>query len=135
VVRLVFFLVTVISQTDCHPHRTSKVIISDNDAKRLVFAALDEEARRLPGLTLSPQKDTRRPRCLTFDVLWDNPGIGSAHVDFYRVDLRTAVLWNPVLCNTSPSRDTARLQDEFRKQNGVSMEEVRDSIAKTACCP
>ena len=65
------------------------------DAKRVVHASLSEEAKALPGLAIVPG-GVERGRCMHFDVLWSNPGTGSAHVAFYAVDLRSTALWTGV---------------------------------------
>lgn len=68
--------------------------LSVADGKALVYEALPSDTRRLPGLALEPGELESGGRCITFDVLWTNPAPGSAHVNFYTVDLWNAAVWS-----------------------------------------
>lgn len=68
--------------------------LSISDAKALVYRALPSDTKKLPGLSLELGKPENGGRCVTFDVLWTNPAPGSAHVDFYTVDLWNAAIWS-----------------------------------------
>jgi hypothetical protein len=104
------------------------------DAEALVLAALSRETKRLPGLSLDAAP--RRGRYITFDVLWNNPGPGSVHVDFYTVDLRSGELWRSILCEHVVSRTVARLQGKLRRRLGISPADVKRAIRdQTGCFP
>jgi hypothetical protein len=109
--------------------------ITTGEARRLVYQALPAEARRLPGLTLhlDDGRDKRR-WCAVFDVLWANPGLGSVHVAFYSVDMRTAEVWKPVACEHATNPSVRRLQRAIRKRLGVTEAELRAALARNPCC-
>jgi hypothetical protein len=105
-----------------------------SDARRLVLAALSKETKELPGLGVVPGR-TENARCMTLDVLWANPGVGSAHVAFYIVDLRTAAIWTGVtgvlsLVATPP---VVGLQRQLRRRVGSSDADYREAAEKHAC--
>ena|ERR1035438_8643201 len=103
-------------------------------ARSLVFAALSKETKKLPGLGVVAG-NIENGRCLTFDVLWSNPGIGSAHVDFYTVDLKTGTLWRGVtgVLELVSSPAVIRLQRDIRKSAGVGDAESREAVEKHPC--
>jgi hypothetical protein len=96
------------------------------EAEQLARAALTPEARRLPGLSLEPDKNPRR--CVTFDVLWSNPGPGSVHSQFLSVDLQTAEVWSPTVWRrlTTPALRTA--QRDLRTRLQISDAEVKKAL-------
>ena len=87
------------------PDNQSKAL-SISDAKALVHEALPSETKKLPGLSLEPGELQNGGHCVTFDVLWTNPGPGSAHINFYTVDLWNAAVWSgprpPAKLETGP---------------------------------
>jgi len=109
-------------------------LIRTSDATHLVREALPQQAKRLPGLSIA-SGPLERGRCITFEVLWDNPGIGSAHVNFYTVDLRTAVLWSGVVGTlrlvVTPA--VTRMQRDLRRSLGISDKEYRQSVQEMPC--
>jgi len=108
--------------------------ITIKDAETLVLAALSREAKRLPGLSLDPAP--RRGRYVFFDVLWDNPGPGSVHVEFYTVDLQSAELWRGMLCEHVANRTVRQLQVKLRKPLGITAAAVKRAIREqTGCIP
>jgi hypothetical protein len=104
------------------------------EARRLVYESLSEETKRLPGVGLDPGR-VENGRCMTFDVLWANPGIGSAHVAFYTVDLRTGALWTGVtgVLKLVSIPAVTRLQRDLRKSVGISETEYRKAVEKHPC--
>jgi len=103
-------------------------------ARRLVFAALSKQTKRLPGLGVVPGP-IEKGRCVTFDVLWANPGVGSAHVAFYTVDLRTGAVWTGVtgVLSLVSSPPLTHLQRDFWKSAGISELEYREAVEKHPC--
>ena len=110
--------------------------VTVQEARLLVRAALSAQTKQLPGLTLwiSPEDEAKPPKCLTFDVLWSNPGPGSVHVGFWSVDMRTGEVWEPVLCKRVTNASLKRLQQSFRKRHGVTEAEYRDALTRGPCC-
>ena len=108
--------------------------LAGSDARRLVLAALSKETKELPGLGVVPGR-TESGRCMTLDVLWANPGIGSAHVAFYIVDLHTAAVWTGVtgVLSLVSTPELARLQRQLRKSIGSSDADYREAVEKHAC--
>jgi hypothetical protein len=98
----------------------------------LVYEALSKETRQLPGLDLAADKIKDR-RCLTFEVLWANPGPGSVHVDFYTVDLKTVALWRGVICRPVKDPKVERLRRELRRRLGLGSD-VSDRDGSSPCC-
>ena len=97
-----------------NPNKTARELLSVSEARELVYSSLRSATKRLPGLSLEPSKDAPGD-CLTFDVLWANPGPGSVHVDFYTVDLRTGNIWsgpNPP-CEKVTSQSLRARQSQF----------------------
>lgn len=112
---------------EAQPH-----ILSVSEARKLVFEALGPETKKLSGLTLEPGKP--QGNCLTFDVLWSNPGPGSVHVAFYSIDLRTVVIRSPISCTVINKPSLLKLQRAARKRLGVSQKEYRESLQRAHCC-
>lgn len=69
-------------------------VLSIADAKALVYSALPDDTKKLPGLSLEPGEPESGGRCVTVDVLWTNPAPGSAHINFYTVDLWNGAVWS-----------------------------------------
>ena len=108
-------------------------MLEARDARRLVWEALPQQAKRLPGIDIVPgHRSGPEPR-LTFDVVWANPGPGSFHVDFYTVDLRTGALWRGVLCEPVATPRVARIQQELRKRLGITESEYRKALDRNLC--
>jgi hypothetical protein len=96
-----------------------------NEAERLARAALTPEAKRLPGLTL---ESNPKRRCVTFDVLWANPGPGSAHSQFFTVDLQTAEVWSPTVWRRITTPTLRRVQRAVRMRLHISDAEVKRAV-------
>ena len=96
------------------------------EAERLARAALTADAKRLPGLTLQP--DPKPRRCATFDVLWANPGPGSAHSQFLTVDLHTAEVWRPGVWERVRGAALANAQRLIRARLRITNSEVKQAI-------
>ena len=111
-------------------------MLSVEEARRLVYEALPDSTKRLPGLTLwlSDEDKAKPSKCLTFDVLWDNRGPGSVHVGFWSVDMRAGEVWTPMLCERVTSGSLRKLQVSLRKKLGVSMSECEESLRHNPCC-
>jgi hypothetical protein len=112
-------------------------MISLEEARKLVWLALPQATRKLPGLTLVPDERPAPPcRCRTFDILWSNPGPGSVHSGFYAVDLRTGEVWTPMLCNRVTNRALKPVQRAIRKRLGVTELEYRQALKPPPrdCC-
>ena len=107
--------------------------LSIADAKRLVYEALPDQTRSLPGLSLEPGKVESDGRCVTFDVLWSNPGPGSVHVNFYTVDLQNATLWRGVMPKLVVGPRVARLQRDLRKGLGIGDRISPRAIQQSPC--
>lgn len=108
--------------------------LSVSDARSLVNSALSRETKRLPGLALVPDSRWRsEDRCLTFDVLWRNLGPGSAHVDFYTVDVKTGNVWRGVLYERVTNRAVSAVQTALRKRLGITDEEFRRAAQLHVC--
>jgi hypothetical protein len=102
------------------------------EARSLVYDALSKRTKQLPGLSIVANKEAKG-RCLTFDVLWANPGPGSAHVDFYTVDLQTGAIWSGILCDPVVARRVARMQRELRKHAGITEAAFREAVERNVC--
>jgi hypothetical protein len=109
--------------------------LSVAEARQLVEKALPAETKRLPGLDLeADEKAAHVAQCWTFDVLWANPGEGSAHVTFYAVDRRTGDVWVPTSCTRVTGHAVVRAGEAVRKRLGVRSRELLESRARPACC-
>lgn len=118
------------------PGRTGSSLLTIVEARRIVNEALPKETKRLPGLTLwlSKEDQAHPPRCLTFDILWSNPGPGSVHVGFWSVDRRSGEVWMPLECRRVTNSALTKLQQEIRKRLGVSNEEWHEALKHNPCC-
>ncbi len=101
-------------------------VLTIREAEQLARAALRPETKRLPGLSLEPDRNPRR--CVTFDVLWSNPGPGSVHSQFLTVDLQTAEVWSPTVWRrvTTPALRTA--QRSLRTRLHISDAEIKRAV-------
>jgi hypothetical protein len=95
------------------------------EAEQLARAALRPETKRSTGLSLEADRNPRR--CVTFDVLWSNPGPGSVHSQFLTVDLQTAEVWSPTVWRriTTPALHTAQRSLRTRLHISRSNEQSR----------
>lgn len=109
--------------------------MSLDETRKLAESALPKEARKLPGLTLTPGPCEAPCRCRTFNVLWSNPA-GSPHCCFYTVDTRTGEVWEPFLCRRATNRALAKAQRAIRKRLGVTELEHRQALKSPPadCC-
>lgn len=109
--------------------------LSVNDAQTLVYDALPTKTKRLPGLTLAAGTIESGGRCVTFDVLWRNPGPGSTHVNFYTVDLQTAAIWSgprpPARLESGPR--VARRQHILRQKIGLGGKMAQLDVDRSPC--
>lgn len=105
--------------------------ISTKQARELAYLALPQKTKKLPGLTLLADHAPRG--CVTFDVLWSNPGAGSVHVMFYCVNLHTAEVWDED-CQVITSEVLRHAQEKLRKRLGLPGREELGADATPACC-
>jgi hypothetical protein len=111
-------------------------MVSVKEARELVKMALPEKTKKLPGFTLwlTQEDEAHPPKCLTFDVLWSNPGPGSVHVGFWSVDMQTGDVWNPMLCEKINNPSLRAAQQTIRKRLGITEDIYRDAITHNPCC-
>lgn len=111
-------------------------MLTVQEARDLVHEALSKQTKRLPGLTLwlSAEEEAKPSRCLTFDVLWSNPGPGSVHVGFWSVDRRTGEVWMPLVCRHVTNASLRKLQQAIRKRLGVTETEYNQALKHGPCC-
>lgn len=103
-------------------------------AKRLVYEGLPAKVRQLPGLSLVPGGTKHEGRCVTFDILWSNPGPGSVHVDFYTVDLQTATLWSgPLPAELEAGPAVMKMQRSLRKRLGIPEQLSPRAVEESPC--
>jgi len=109
--------------------------LSVADARTLAYDALPVETKRLPGLALAAGKTESSGRCVTFDVLWTNPGPGSAHIIFYTIDLQTAAIWSgprpPATLETGQA--VLRRQRVLRKKLGLTARMSESETENSPC--
>jgi hypothetical protein len=115
---------------------THRPLILVKEARHLVNLALPEKTKRLPGLTLwlSEEDEVNPPKCLTFDVIWSNPGPGSYHVGFWSVDRRTGEVWTPMLCKRVINKSLRVAQQSIRKRLGATDSEYQAALKNNPCC-
>lgn len=106
-----------------------------SDARGIVYVALSKKTRQLPGVSVVPGKAEDGGRCITFDVLWSNSGPGSAHIEFYTVDLQTAALWRgprpPTEVEDGPR--VVKRQLHLRRQLGLAGRVSKMEIEQSPC--
>jgi len=109
-------------------------LLDVSKARPLVLAALPEETLRLPGLAVVPGP-VKKERCVILDVMWANPGVGSAHVNFYTVDRRTGAIWRGVTGIRSLVSNPALrvLQKDIRKGLGTPEDEYQKAVKEHRC--
>jgi hypothetical protein len=115
-----------------HPEAGGR-IITVTEARELVYLVLSRETKALPGLTLLPHEEPRRGT-VTFDVLWSNPGLGSVHVEFYCVNLRTAEVWSWDECEPITSHALKKAQQRIRRRLRLPRAEKLGPDGTPACC-
>ena len=117
------------------PSKAEPPKVTPTEARQLVSVALSDKIKRLPGfdlLTTDLPEDVQK--CLTFDVIWANAGEGSVHVGFWAVDMRTAEVWEPTLCERVTNKSLRNLQRSIRKRLGVTDAEYRMALKHSPCC-
>jgi len=109
-------------------------LLDVSQTRTLVIAALPETVKRLPGLDVAPGP-VEKDRCVTLEVLWANPGVGSAHVDFYTVDLHTGAIWRGVtgLLSLISSPSLRTTQRKLWKVTGACEADYQDAVKKHQC--
>lgn len=108
-------------------------MLSINEAKRLVYVALPNDTKGLPGLFLEAGTIQTKRRIVAFDVLWANPGPGSVHVDFYYVDRQTAALWRGISCKPVVNPEVEQLQRRLQKRLGVTTRQRQQAVKSSLC--
>ncbi len=109
--------------------------LTKKEAERLARAALTDETKRLPGLSLVPPQKVPH-RTITFEVLWANPNPPSVHVQFLVIDLDTAEVWEPMLCKPVVTPTLEIAQRALRNRLKISAQEVkraRDLAEQSGC--
>lgn len=133
--RRIHALVALFIATPCLTAMAAPATLSVAQAHQLVHKAMPAETKRLPGLDVEVDRQAdNAEQCWTFEVLWANPGEGSAHVAFYAVDRRTGDVWRPELCTRVTGREVQRAGEAVRKRLGVGRRELQASRMRPACC-
>jgi len=107
-------------------------ILSVEDAKNLVLAALPPRTKHLQRFALEQYESPQSPQFYFFTGVWDNPH-GSVATGNYAVDKMTADVWNaPAACVELSSPELRKLQAQIRSRNGMSPAQYR---RKKRTCP
>jgi hypothetical protein len=107
--------------------------LSVQDAQALVIAGAPRAARHLPGLYADGGRVVEKGRCMPFDLIWANPGPGSAHIEFYTVDLQTGALWSGINPKLVTTPRLGRLQRKLRKRLGIKTVDYRRAVKAHVC--
>jgi hypothetical protein len=106
-----------------------------DEARTLAYEALSKETKRLPGLTFFTNEDKNlNTRCIDFDILWANPGLGSVHVEFLDVDLLSGEVWGPMMCDHKVNEPLKKLQKSIRVKHGITTEALEEALRQNPCC-
>ena len=106
------------------------------EARDLVMAALEPEARALPKLSIDVMdRKERRAGFYEFAVTWDSTSGGSVMVGFYAVDETSGDVWTLVACRKISSRDLQRLQRTLRKRTDLSQQDLKRLGRRAPCEP
>jgi hypothetical protein len=105
------------------------------EARELVMAALQPEARELPKLSINTlDRKERRTGFDEFAVTWDNPN-GSAVFGFFAVNQATGDVWKLALCRRADTPDLRKLQDTLRDRVGLDRRTFTRLRRRAPCEP
>jgi hypothetical protein len=122
-------LLLVGTQVPARPRRRD---LTQPEARALVIEALDQSARKLPGLTFKFYSRAKASNFYELAVLWNNPN-GSAIVGHFAVNRATGDVWRLVLCTRVESAALRRLQQTLRKRIGLGSEEFHKLESEAPC--
>jgi hypothetical protein len=105
-------------------HENSQAVVSQQEARELIYKALPSSTVHLPGFGLDNMNAPNFPDFYFFEGLWDNPD-GSAVSGHYAVDKKTGDVWNGVVCRQFVSRSLRKAQHALRKSIGLSEQEYQ----------
>jgi hypothetical protein len=89
------------------------------EAHAVLEAYLPDGTEHLPGYELEDFAGYDPARFYFIEVVWDNPG-GSVVWGNYAVDKTTGDLWSAVVCEKYSSKRTRVVQQEIRKETGLT---------------
>jgi hypothetical protein len=108
-------------------------LVSLDDAKALVRAALPSKTKQLPKFEIEGGDDPTYPHFYVFQALWAGTPNGSVVVGIYAVDKETVDVWNaPAACVEMSTPALHELQAKVRSRMGLSRDEYRK---KKRRCP
>ena len=108
-------------------------LVSGEDAKELVLAALPSKTKQLPKFELEGGDDPTYPQFYVFQAEWAGAPNGSMVIGHYAVDKTTADVWNAVMaCEELSNPSVRKLQAKVRSRIGLSPAEYRK---KKRRCP
>jgi hypothetical protein len=88
-------------------------------AHRILEAYIPEATKHLPGYELDDSAGYDPARFYFIEVIWDNPR-GSVVWGNYVVDKTTGDLWSAVICQKYSSKRINAVQQEIRKEIGLT---------------
>jgi hypothetical protein len=107
--------VTVVAQK-----QGSRLVTAD-EARNLVMAAISSSAKRLPKFGLEGGLDSHDQRFYVFMAYWAGAPNGSMVIGHYAVDTSTADVWNAVMaCQELSNPALRKLQKQVRSRLGLS---------------
>ena len=131
------FLGLMVSWLACgvfHPAQARR-LLSPNDAKELVAAALPERTRQLPKFGIDVHHDPDHPSFYFLSVTWAGAPDGSAMIGNYYVDQSTGDVWNAGTdCEELATPALRKLQARIRSKMGLSDSEYHRMRRKGPLC-
>ncbi|MDR2011947.1 MAG: hypothetical protein LBQ20_02625 [Rhodanobacter sp.] len=123
---MAFLVFLYLYTIDAHAADSEKPKITIDQARALVWASLEPGELQLPNIQiLSPKKnpeniasyeDSKNPRYLKFNVIWDGTPDGSIEVGFFAVDAYTGDVFDPVSgCAEYGGKKLETLQRKVRR--------------------
>ena len=101
-------------------------LVTDDEARKLVMAAMPSSAKHLPKFGLEGGLDSHDPRFYVFMAYWAGAPNGSMVIGNYAVDTLTADVWDAVMaCQELSTPALRKLQKEVRSRVGLSQAQYR----------
>jgi len=101
-------------------------LVADDEARKLVMAALPSSTKHLPKFGLEGGLDSHDPRFYVFMAYWAGAPNGSMVIGHYAVDTSTADVWDAVMaCQELSTPALRKLPKGVRLRLGLSEAQYR----------
>jgi hypothetical protein len=114
---------------------TPRRLVSVDEAKDLVAAALPLTTRHLPKFGVDGQDDPEFPQFYFLSAMWAGAPDGSAVIGHYYVDKSTGDVWSATAeCEQESTPELRKLQGKIRLRIGLSGSEYHKIKRKGPFC-